>query len=663
MGATRRALVVICTAALCALAVFLVAPIALADDTELGVTGGTITAVSAGDVRLDAETVQAVCFGSFAEYRVDFRFVNDGPARRVRLGFPFSAVVDSEHGTDRPFGFQAWQGGRPLPVRIVGAAGHASGRSQAGYFVHSARFPHGATMITVSYLSQSSGTAMARVGNDFKSGFASWYEYWLHTGATWKGAIGSAVVRYSLADTFSGTGMGLSKAKAGKGVPVTTPGWTTPLPRTYEWRLREFEPAASTGEVWWRAQNGSDVFLGFARSLRPVHRPKWTQSGAGGRPAEGGVYNELGSPWLTSWPGDGGDPWVQATFRRPVHIRELRIVGGNIDYVNAFQKYGRPKTLTAAFSDGSTATLHLKDASVLQRFPVDVTTQSVRLTIDDVYPGTDYPAVALATVEFGGARAPGYARFADLLRDDAATGRLTAWAGRLTRGVKAGPGFEEYQEQYDSLGNTGGTLIGVDQDKQFRSKQAPYRRPSTLGAITKRNSRVRLPSTSAAGAPSSVDSLSTWTFDVHYPRGIELLVNTKAPRQPSVVAELAHEQTGRGEYSDGRRLAFEVSTVGGDVVGYARAGTITAHWTGDSAVHLPAQVFWRDRDVTYHLYARSSAVSLADLKAVARGMLVASPAKPAVAVETRGARPWWGAVLFVGALVVLAVVLARRRTA
>jgi cytosine/uracil/thiamine/allantoin permease len=75
-------------------------------------------------------------------------------------------------------------------------------------------------------------------------------------------------------------------------------------------------------------------------------------------------------------------------------------------------------------------------------------------------------------------------------------------------------------------------------------------------------------------------------------------------------------------------------------------------------------VFWRDRDVTYHLYARSPGVSLADLQAVARGMLAAAPPKAttAAAGEARGARPWWGAALFVGALVALAIFVATRRT-
>ena len=222
---TKLAPVALIVAALAGLCVLVAPPAARADDTSLGATGGTISAVPAGDIRLDAETVQAVCFGSFAEYRVDFRFVNDGSAHTVRLGFPFSSTFASERGTERPIGFQAWQGGRPLAVQAV-ALGRLYSSRPRGYFVHRARFPHGPTTITVSYLSQESGTARSREkGNGATaSGMADWYEYWLHTGATWKGPIGTAVVRYRFADTFHASGLGLTAGRAAKGVPVTTPG-------------------------------------------------------------------------------------------------------------------------------------------------------------------------------------------------------------------------------------------------------------------------------------------------------------------------------------------------------------------------------------------------------------------------------------------------------
>ena len=62
--------------------------VALADDSSLGAEGGTVHAIWTTDVRLDAETVQATCFGNFAEYRVDFRFVNEGKAAQGDARIP-----------------------------------------------------------------------------------------------------------------------------------------------------------------------------------------------------------------------------------------------------------------------------------------------------------------------------------------------------------------------------------------------------------------------------------------------------------------------------------------------------------------------------------------------------------------------------------------------
>ncbi len=646
---------------------------ARADDTSLGATGGTLSAVPAGDIRLDAETVQAVCFGSFAEYRVDFRFVNDGPARTVRLGFPFSSTVASERGPERPIGFQAWQGNRPLAVRAVAVGRLGAGRPPRGYFVHRARFPHGRSMITVSYLGQESATALLRqkgVGAT-ASGTASWYEYWLHTGATWKGPIGTAVVRYRFADTFQGSGLGLTAAQAAKDVPVTTPAWTRPLPDTWQWRFVDFEPASASGAEWWAPQKGSDVVLGFSSVYRRGPKPaKWTASDrAPVFEASGGPFclqdGVLSSAWVAGPLTQGDHPWAQATFLRPRRLRELRIVSGDNAYIAAFKKYGRPKTLTATFSDGSTVTLHLKDAPVLQRYPVDVTTTTVRLTVDDIYPGTDYPAVAVSEVEFGSAPAPGYASFADLLSSDRATGRLPAWAGPAGVGLTLASRPAEWQAQQDAENVAGGDLIGVDQYAAFPTDHAPFRQPASLADIrTPDGASAVLPGEDLVGRPTALDSLSKRTYDVRYDSGVELVVNTGVARDASssVLAELLAESRDMMVYADGRRLPYEVTTLDRRIVGVARAGVIPADSSEDGDSHVPAQVFWRDGTVTYHLYARTGAVSAARLVTVARGMLE-PPAPAPVASESGAGHPWWWAAILVAMLLGLAVVLYVRRPA
>jgi hypothetical protein len=641
--------------------------VASADDTSLGAIGGTVVARPSADIRMSAETVQAVCFGSFAEYRVDFRFVNEGRARSVRLGFPFSRAVGGEHGGERPFGFQAWQGTRPLRVRVVGVGGGATNGNAQGYFVHTARFPHGESTITVSYLAQVSARAGTRTSGGAKSGAPHWYEYWLHTGRTWKGPIGAAVVRFTLADTFCGQGIGLTAGDAEDYAPVTTPGWTQPLPGVYQWRRGAFEPEPAQGRDWWNAQAKSDVILGFGQDWEEARlRQKWSASGTARMPNGAGEARSagdgaLGTCWTAGPLAEGDHPWVQSTFRRPRRIRELRIVSGNNSYVAAFSRYGRPRTMTAAFSDGSSVVLHLADAPVLQRFPVDVTTSSVQLTVDEVYPGSDYPAVCVSEVELGSTPAPTYVGFSQLLADDDAAGRLPAWAGRVTGGIRAAGRVDEWEARSDAEAVAGGDLIGIDEIRAFPTDAAPFRRPVTLDEIAERSPEVVLPPEALVGAPVSVDALSRWTFDIRYASGVELLVNTKVTRsrRTSVLKELLEESRYVGEYTDGRKLPYEVTTIGSRVVGVARPGIITCSCEEGDAVHVPAQVFWRDGGVTYHLYARTKSVKVDDLTTAATQMLEGPPlpAGPPAAVERH---PWWWAIGFSAALVALPAFLIRR---
>jgi hypothetical protein len=53
---------------------------ATADTTAMGGVAGDVYPIANSDIRMEAETVQAVCYRYFAEFRVDFKFVNSGEA-------------------------------------------------------------------------------------------------------------------------------------------------------------------------------------------------------------------------------------------------------------------------------------------------------------------------------------------------------------------------------------------------------------------------------------------------------------------------------------------------------------------------------------------------------------------------------------------------------
>ena len=609
----------------------LLGSVALADDSSVGAEGGTVHAIWSTDVRLDAETVQATCFGNFAEYRVDFRFVNEGAARRVMLGFPFQRGSDPEYvSPEWPVGFQAWQNGRPLAVKAVVVSGGATPEdATGGYFVHEAVFPHGATMITVSYLSDPGGYASDRGSHAGAGhGMAAFYQYWLHTGSTWKGPIGKAVVRYQFADSFDGSGIQLPARDAPVGVAVTTPtNWTRPLPRTYQWEFTNFEPQlAGAGSNWWARQSPYDITLGFANGYyKGTTDAAWTWSsvarGFGTTKYDNLQDGDLTTCWADGAPGPGTGQWIQARFKRPAHLRELRIVPGNNMYDSAFGEFARPKTLQAVFSDGSSKLLHLNDAPTLQRFPVDVTTSSVRFVIKSVYLGSDYPATCISEVELGTQRAPGYAPFGQLIDDPYATGRLAAWAGPAAPAIRSRAGTRYSSRHYAAY--TGGDLIGVTRSSPVTT--APFAQPSSLAAITAKDHALRLPDARLVGKPAAVTALSNWNFDIRYSSGIELLVNTNLRRGPrtTLAAELAAEKKKVRRYEDKRSEPFELLTLGRQRVGVAPGGRafVGTSTSASGTVSIPSQLFWSADDRSFHLYAQSPAVTTDRLVAVARSML------------------------------------------
>ena len=72
------------------------------------------------------------------------------------------------------------------------------------------------------------------------------YDYWLHTGAGWAGTIGTAVVRFTLADDFRGYGMDVKSDypdEGGGGGYFTKPETYTKIgDGTYQWLFKDLEP-------------------------------------------------------------------------------------------------------------------------------------------------------------------------------------------------------------------------------------------------------------------------------------------------------------------------------------------------------------------------------------------------------------------------------------
>jgi hypothetical protein len=444
---------VIVLAVAAAAAVFLLGSILLparayANDTSVGGIGGDVVPLSNTDIRMDAETVQAVCYRYFAEYRVDFRFVNAGEPQTLMLGFPFLLVGPEGNGAT-PVAFRAWQDGKPLPVTV--GEGHDGDVSQ-GYYLHEATFPHGETMIQVRYVGSPTYTATTRfpefappqMRGDGLQAQAARYDYWLHTGANWAGAIGKAVVVYRLADDFKGWGMEVASSygRPSEGWPwITSPEtYSNPDDHTYLWKFDDLEPTEEDDIQLAFAAPFPDVDFTDESSMEAIPPvfgaaaftdSSWQNESASDYMADWAIVDgSAASAWSAGTRGTDG--WVKVRIEGNQNVQEFRILTGRNDTLTSFGENGRPKTVRVTLSDGTADIFDLADEPSIQAFLIAGTAEWARIDVLDVYPGTKGGATYISEISFGNEPAPRFQSFADLIGEAAPSTSSTADAGVST---------------------------------------------------------------------------------------------------------------------------------------------------------------------------------------------------------------------------------------
>ncbi len=407
------------------------APPALANDTAVGGVGGLVYPLESTDIRMEAETVQAVCYRSFAEFRIDFKFLNEGDTQVVKLGFPFAVTLPGGNGNP-PVAFRAWQDGKPLAVTLGRGVSQddltfGPSPTELGYFLHEATFPRGETTISVNYLalpSTSSGSrsdAPFTIGGERVNGWQAWYTYWVHTGAGWKGTIDKSVVRFSLADNFGGWGIEdrLSDHETTKPDSYVKIG-----ERSYQWVYTDYEPT-----------DNDDVRLNFTRfNYQWLATPDGIPESFGPMPMADGRFahwknDESGFPvgWEavdsqieTFW--EVGPRPKDRSFQIDIatnnDIRELRILPGRHDTLTSFAEYGRPKSMRVTLSDGTSEVLRLEDEPSLQRFALTGTAEWIEFEVLDSYPGTKSGTTYVSEIDLDAALAPTFLTFDELISDE-----------------------------------------------------------------------------------------------------------------------------------------------------------------------------------------------------------------------------------------------------
>jgi len=163
-----------------------------ANDGAIEGVGGSIKLMDEHpSVIMKSERVEIDLWRDRGEVECVFVFHNSGEATSVSTGFPEQGWGDVD--VDRPSGFtsfQSWVDGQPVATKIQGLEKNFGGNQcWRRWRVKTVRFGRGQTRTVRVRYSARTGTVV--------SGHRE-FSYTVHTGASWKGPIGHAVVRMRL---------------------------------------------------------------------------------------------------------------------------------------------------------------------------------------------------------------------------------------------------------------------------------------------------------------------------------------------------------------------------------------------------------------------------------------------------------------------------------
>jgi hypothetical protein len=113
--------------------------------------------------------------------------------------------------------------------------------------------------------------------------------------------------------------------------------------------------------------------------------------------------------WVEGTSGPGLAEWIELSFPGPIEVHTLAIDVGFDASEDLFEKNNRVRRATLLFSSGERKTLAFDDVRGFQEFALNdddpgriIESTSVRVIIDEVYPGTKYDDTCLAEIQVWG---------------------------------------------------------------------------------------------------------------------------------------------------------------------------------------------------------------------------------------------------------------------
>lgn len=347
-----------------------------------GGDGGTVRPLDNRAIQLEKEFIRIQVHKDRAEFLIVYDFVNTtGQDQTVRMGFPERAAhADTERLQD----FTVMDSDQPVATRLE--TGESQGRPGPAMNFHtfSLEFAPGeAKRVTNAYWVWST---------EYRGLYS--LEYFLHTGAGWKGPIKSVDVLVSLDPELVFPGPALKAA----GLDNAPPDYVLdPETGQLSWHFTDLEPTTEHDLTLLYLQAGRPCDVVLTASSRQIV----TDAAEPGHDPLLVLDGDPATAWVEGETGPGLGQWIMARFMEPGGY-EVHRVGVLPGYAKGdlFRQYNRVKSATLHFSDGTTQKIELEDKQAMQFFEIDpIRTAFVKLVIDAVYPGDLFDDTCISEME------------------------------------------------------------------------------------------------------------------------------------------------------------------------------------------------------------------------------------------------------------------------